>query len=210
MTIFGLQTGLYEETATLIPSIFFARLNMKSGQLVVIFFGVVGGFHTTPTTPSTKQISLKPLHARPPQSPRPEQIYDAAKVTRAMQRKLQHRYDPEYDDDIAMATRKLFELRMRKSMRLPFKSHEFKELRRYIARLKTQQRMDELRAQGHDPRKRKPKTRRERERAKAKRLDKEQRRAKHLRRLEAARQRRGKQEYDLIDSAPKPIISDTA
>jgi len=56
---------------------------------------------------------------------------------------------------------RLLELRLRKSQRLPFKSHEFKELRKFIARLKTQKRMDELKAQGHNPLKRKPKTRRE-------------------------------------------------
>ncbi|KAH8056298.1 hypothetical protein JL722_7603 [Aureococcus anophagefferens] len=34
--------------------------------------------------------------------------------------------------------------------RLPFKSSEFRELRKFVARLKTQQRQDELRAQGVD------------------------------------------------------------
>mmetsp|Transcript_23570 Transcript_23570/g.75630 ORF Transcript_23570/g.75630 Transcript_23570/m.75630 type:complete len:209 (-) Transcript_23570:520-1146(-) len=130
------------------------------------------------------------LGAVPPRSPRPEQYYDSAKTTRALQRKYRYTYNPEYDDDIAMATRKLFELRMRKSQRLPFKSHEFKELRKFIARLHTQKRADELRAAGVDPRKRKPKTRRERMRLKTKAIDKQRRHQAHLQRAERAQQRR--------------------
>ena len=61
------------------------------------------------------------------------------------------------------AKRRLFDLRMRKSQRLPFKSSEFKELRKFVARLKTQQREDELQRTGVDLKKKKPKTRRERE-----------------------------------------------
>ena len=59
---------------------------------------------------------------------------------------------PRYADDIASAKRRLFDLRMRKSQRLPFKSSEFRELRLFVARLKTRQREDELKGQGAGPR----------------------------------------------------------
>lgn len=62
---------------------------------------------------------------------------------------------------------------MRKSQRLPFKSSEFRELRKFVARLKTRQREDELRAAGVDLRKRQPRTRRERRRVSEKLVRKE-------------------------------------
>ena len=95
------------------------------------------------------------------------------------------KYDPEYADDITTAKRRLFELRMRKSQRLPFKSSEFRELRKFVARLKTQQRQDELRAQGVDLKKKQPRTRRERLRAKEKRERKDKNRAENRARLMA-------------------------
>ena len=87
---------------------------------------------------------------RKPQSPRPEQYPDESKLAKVLTTQRNEKYDPEYADDITTAKRRLFELRMRKSQRLPFKSSEFRELRKFVARLKTQQRQDELRAQGVD------------------------------------------------------------
>lgn len=95
------------------------------------------------------------------------------------------KYDPEYADDITTAKRRLFELRMRKSQRLPFKSSEFRELRKFVARLKTQQRQDELRAQGVDLKKKQPRTRRERQRAREKRERQDTARAENRARLMA-------------------------
>lgn len=119
----------------------------------------------------------------PPRSPRPEMYYDEEKIQRGITKQLNEPYNPEYDEDIAWATRRLFELRLRRDQRLPFKSHEFKLLRRHIARLKQQKRADELRASGHDFRKRKPRTRRERRRALEARLTDEKRRAYNRARL---------------------------
>merc|ERR1712129_360836 len=94
--------------------------------------------------------------------PRPEQYPDEQKLAQLATGRRNERYDPEYADDILKAKRRLFDLRMRKSQRLPFKSSEFKELRKFVARLKTQQREDELTRAGVDLKK-KPTTRRERE-----------------------------------------------
>ena len=142
------------------------------------------------TVPRSVTTRSQALYGVSPRSPRPEQYYDTEKSRRAVERKFDYKYDPEYDDDIAMATRKLFDLRMRKSQKLPIKSHEFRELRKFIARLKTQKRIDELRAMGVDPKKRKPKTRREREKIKAERIAKEDRRRKHRERIRLAEARK--------------------
>jgi len=120
----------------------------------------------------------------PPRSPRPEQYYDEEKTQRAITQKIGELYDPEYDDDIASATRKLFELRMRKSQGLRVRTHEFKQLRKFIARLKTQKRADEIRTMGVEPRKRKPRTRREREKLRIERIRKEERRVRNRKRLQ--------------------------
>ena len=127
---------------------------------------------------SAKSRPFTKTGPRKPQSPRPEQYPDDAKLAQLAGKS--ERYDPEYAEDITRAKRRLFELRMRKSQRLPFKSSEFRELRKFVARLKTQQREDELRAAGVDLRKKKPRTRRERLRAKQKR--ERQERAKRLNR----------------------------
>lgn len=122
---------------------------------------------------------------RKPQSPRPEQYPDAEKLAKVLTNQRNEKYDPEYADDIVTAKRRLFELRMRKSQRLPFKSSEFRELRKFVARLKTQQREDELRAQGVDTKKKQPRTRRERRRAKDERKRKDRARAENRARLMA-------------------------
>jgi len=98
---------------------------------------------------------------------------DEEKLAAVLTTRKNEKYDPEYSHDIADAKRRLFELRMRKSQRLPFKSSEFRELRKFVARLKTRQREDELRAAGVDLRKRQPRTRRERRRAREKAIRKE-------------------------------------
>lgn len=110
---------------------------------------------------------------RKPQSPRPEQYPDEAKLAATLTAGKNEKYDPEYSHDIDTAKRRLFDLRMRKSQRLPFKSSEFRELRKFVARLKTRQREDELRAAGVDLRKRQPRTRRERRRVSEKLVRKE-------------------------------------
>ena len=122
---------------------------------------------------------------RKPQSPRPEQYPDEAKLAKVLTTQRNEKYDPEYAEDITAAKRRLFDLRMRKSQRLPFKSSEFRELRKFVARLKTQQRADELRAQGVDLKKKQPRTRRERLRAKEKRERKDKNRAENRARLMA-------------------------
>ncbi|KAJ8602645.1 hypothetical protein CTAYLR_004116 [Chrysophaeum taylorii] len=116
------------------------------------------------------------LYGVPPRSPRPSMFYDEQKLEVQLVKK-HGPYNDEYDDEIANVTRRLFELRMRQSQRLPVKTHEFKMLRKHIARLKTQKRLDELRALGHDPLKRKPRTRRERRQLREKERLKEIRRA---------------------------------
>lgn len=123
------------------------------------------------------------LFGVPPRSPRPTQFYDEAKIERTLIKISKERLDPEYDEDIAWASRRLFELRLRRDQRLPVKPHEFKLIRKHIARLKTAKRADELRASGHNFLKRKPRTRRERKRAYEKRRAEEQRRAKNRARL---------------------------
>ena len=122
---------------------------------------------------------------RKPQSPRPEQYPDESKLAKVLTTQRNEKYDPEYADDITTAKRRLFELRMRKSQRLPFKSSEFRELRKFVARLKTQQRQDELRAQGIDLKKKQPRTRRERQRAREKRERQDTARAENRARLMA-------------------------
>ena len=118
---------------------------------------------------SSRSRAFTKTGPRKPQSPRPEQYPNEQKLEDLAVKKRNIKYDPEYADDIARAKRRLFDLRMRKSQRLPFKSSEFRELRRFVARLKTQQREDELRAAGVDLKKKKPRTRRERQRAAEKR-----------------------------------------
>ena len=97
---------------------------------------------------SSRSRAFTKTGPRKPQSPRPEQYPNEQKLEDLAVKKRNIKYDPEYADDIARAKRRLFDLRMRKSQRLPFKSSEFRELRRFVARLKTQQREDELRAAG--------------------------------------------------------------
>lgn len=99
---------------------------------------------------SSRSRAFTKTGPRKPQSPRPEQYPNEQKLEDLAVKKRNIKYDPEYADDIARAKRRLFDLRMRKSQRLPFKSSEFRELRRFVARLKTQQREDELRAAGVD------------------------------------------------------------
>ena len=70
-----------------------------------------------------------------------------------------------------------------------------RELRRFVARLKTQQREDELRAAGVDLKKKKPRTRRERQRAAEKR-------ARQLAQKARNRERYGMEELVVADDAP--------
>ncbi|KAJ1453564.1 hypothetical protein M885DRAFT_524058 [Pelagophyceae sp. CCMP2097] len=123
-----------------------------------------------------------------PRSPRPSQLFDSpeklARVTQTLKRNYGNGYDAEYDEEIRTAKRKLLELRLRKSQRLPFKPHEFAELRKFVAQLKTAQRTDELKAQGHNPLLKKARTRRERTEALAKKIGVEKKRAYHRRRLD--------------------------
>lgn len=145
----------------------------------VLLAVVVDGFYL-------HQSQMRPSFAVcgvPPRSPRPEMYYDEEKIQRGLEKQLNEKYDPEYDEDIVWATKRLLELRLRRDQRLPVKTHEFKLLRRHIARLKQQKRLDELRAMGHDPLKRKPRTRRERQRAMKAAREKEKRRAKNRARL---------------------------
>lgn len=142
---------------------------------------VIGNSHAF-TCPLHRSLGTV-AYGVPPRSPRPEMYYDEEKIQRGLMKQLNEQYDPEYDEDIAWATRRLFELRLRRDQRLPFKSHEFKLLRRHIARLKQQKRADELRASGHNFLKRKPRTRRERRRALEARLNDEKRRAVNRARL---------------------------
>ena len=118
---------------------------------------------------SSRSRAFTKTGPRKPQSPRPEQYPDVQKLDDLAIKKRNIKYDPEYADDISRAKRRLFDLRMRKSQRLPFKSSEFRELRKFVAQLKTQQREDELRASGVDLRKKKPQTRRERQKMAEKR-----------------------------------------
>ena len=94
---------------------------------------------------SSRSRAFTKTGPRKPQSPRPEQYPNEQKLEDLAVKKRNIKYDPEYADDIARAKRRLFDLRMRKSQRLPFKSSEFRELRRFVARLKTQQRYGEPR-----------------------------------------------------------------
>ena len=143
---------------------------------------------------SSRSRAFTKTGPRKPQSPRPEQYPNEQKLEDLAVKKRNIKYDPEYADDIARAKRRLFDLRMRKSQRLPFKSSEFRELRRFVARLKTQQREDELRAAGVDLKKKKPRTRRERQRAAEKR-------ARQLAQKARNRERYGMEELVVADDA---------
>ena len=143
---------------------------------------------------SSRSRAFTKTGPRKPQSPRPEQYPNEQKLEDLAVKKRNIKYDPEYADDIARAKRRLFDLRMRKSQRLPFKSSEFRELRRFVARLKTQQREDELRAAGVDLKKKKPRTRRERQRATEKR-------ARQLAQKARNRERYGMEELVVADDA---------
>ena len=143
---------------------------------------------------SSRSRAFTKTGPRKPQSPRPEQYPNEQKLEDLAVKKRNIKYDPEYADDIARAKRRLFDLRMRKSQRLPFKSSEFRELRRFVARLKTQQREDELRAAGVDLKKKKPRTRRERQRA-------DEKRARQLAQKARNRERYGMEELVVADDA---------
>ena len=143
---------------------------------------------------SSRSRAFTKTGPRKPQSPRPEQYPNEQKLEDLAVKKRNIKYDPEYADDIARAKRRLFDLRMRKSQRLPFKSSEFRELRRFVARLKTQQREDELRAAGVDLKKKKPRTRRERQRTAEKR-------ARQLAQKARNRERYGMEELVVADDA---------
>ena len=147
-----------------------------------------------PVGSSSRSRALPTTGPRKPQSPRPEQYPNEQKLEDLAVKKRNIKYDPEYADDIARAKRRLFDLRMRKSQRLPFKSSEFRELRRFVARLKTQQREDELRAAGVDLKKKKPRTRRERQRTAEKR-------ARQLAQKARNRERYGMEELVVADDA---------
>jgi ribosomal protein L29 len=144
---------------------------------------------------SSRSRAFTKTGPRKPQSPRPEQYPDVQKLDDLAIKKRNIKYDPEYADDISRAKRRLFDLRMRKSQRLPFKSSEFRELRKFVAQLKTQQREDELRASGVDLRKKKPQTRRERQKMAEKR-------ARQLATKARNRERYGLEELAVAEDAP--------
>ena len=156
---------------------------------------------------SSRSRAFTKTGPRKPQSPRPEQYPNEQKLEDLAVKKRNIKYDPEYADDIARAKRRLFDLRMRKSQRLPFKSSEFRELRRFVARLKTQQREDELRAAGVDLKKKKPRTRRERQRAAEKRARQLAQKARNRERgMEARRRRRRAMGIFVCASARPPVV----
>mmetsp|Transcript_145951 Transcript_145951/g.254666 ORF Transcript_145951/g.254666 Transcript_145951/m.254666 type:complete len:226 (+) Transcript_145951:63-740(+) len=79
---------------------------------------------------------------------------------------LGRRYKAEYDDDICLLKKELLDLRFRRACRQPFKPHEFRMLKKEIARLEHARRIDEMQAMGIDTDVKMPKTRKLRNLAK--------------------------------------------